>query len=180
MNLHWHWRPGLPLTVLDARDRALFQRWCVTGTASRRQRLTLVVATTCGGAVASVVLALLPLFWSPLRAAGRVPLTTLVVSHVLVQLLKRTIGRPRPSTRLPITVLLRDPDRFSFPSGHAAAAMSIAWGYGLAFPHLAAPLAAMAVFVGLTRVCLGAHYPGDVVAGQALALLSGWAMFTWV
>lgn len=164
------------LAQLEARDRALFARWCVAGTASSRMRRALLVLTTLGGATASLALALLPWLWEPARPAGALPLQTIVISHLLVQLLKRSVGRRRPSTAMPVGVLLRDPDRFSFPSGHAAAAMSVALGYAVAFPALAAPLAASASLVGLSRVCVGAHYPGDVVAGQMLAIISGWVL----
>jgi membrane-associated phospholipid phosphatase len=35
--------------------------------------------------------------------------------------------------------LAAEPDRFAFPSGHAAAAMSVAIAYAVAYPSLAAP-----------------------------------------
>jgi membrane-associated phospholipid phosphatase len=38
------------------------------------------------------------------------------------------------------------------------------------------PLVAIAALVGLSRVCLGVHYPGDVFAGQAIALTTGFVV----
>ena len=62
------------------------------------------------------------------------------------------------------------PDRFSFPSGHACAAMSVAFAYGMSMPGLALPLTLLAVIVGMSRVRLGVHFPGDVLAGQVIAI----------
>jgi len=61
-------------------------------------------------------------------------------------------------------------DRFSFPSGHSAAAMAVAFSFALALPVAAGPLLVVAVLVGASRVFLGVHYPGDVLAGQAIAI----------
>jgi undecaprenyl-diphosphatase len=133
-------------------------------------RDVLVAITHAGGALSSVMLASLPLLGvRPLAHAGAKPLVALVVSHLVVQLFKRTVGRPRPSRTLTARAAIAEPDRFSFPSGHAAAAMSIAVVYAAVFPPLAVPVLLGATLVGLTRVFLGVHYPGDVIAGQLIA-----------
>jgi undecaprenyl-diphosphatase len=105
--------------------------------------------------------------------AGRRTLLILILSHLAVQLVKRTVSRPRPSNVVDCTTLVAEPDRFSFPSGHSAAAMAVAFGYAMAFPSLAVPLCAAAVLVGVSRVFLGVHYPGDVLVGQLVAVLTG-------
>jgi undecaprenyl-diphosphatase len=51
--------------------------------------------------------------------------------------------------------------------------MSVAFPYAVAFPEYAIPLLIFAAAVGFSRVRLGVHYPGDVVAGQAIAIGSG-------
>jgi undecaprenyl-diphosphatase len=51
--------------------------------------------------------------------------------------------------------------------------MSVAFIYASAFPSLALPLVALAVGVGMSRVFLGVHYPGDVLIGQLIAVIAG-------
>jgi undecaprenyl-diphosphatase len=127
--------------------------------------------THLGGTGTSIAAAAVPWFQCcSLHDASRVALLTLIVSHLLVQLVKRTVVRTRPAQAGLPSALVREPDRFSFPSGHSAAAMSVAVGYGVAFPPLAVPLLALALLVGFSRVRLGVHFPGDVLAGQSLAL----------
>ena len=162
------------LSRLDARDRALFLRWALLETASRKARLFWLALTHLGGATVTIVSAVLPLRAGGLvETAARDALLTLVLSHILVQFVKRTVGRPRPTHDGVWRSLAAVPDRFSFPSGHSAAAMSIAFAYAMVFPALAAVLIPVALLVGLSRVFLGVHYPGDVLMGQLLAVLIG-------
>jgi undecaprenyl-diphosphatase len=56
--------------------------------------------------------------------------------------------------------------------------MSVAFVYATAFPNLAAPLMLMSVAVGFSRVRLGVHYPGDVLAGQVIALVTDFVVLT--
>lgn len=162
------------LTRLDAHDRALFLRWALGADGPLGQRRTWTAITHAGGTACSVLAATVPLaFGGEVAAAARQALGTLVLSHLVVQLVKRTVGRPRPSRGLTVEALIAEPDHFSFPSGHSAAAMSVALMYGLAFPALALLLLPLALLVGFSRVVLGVHYPGDVLAGQAIAIATG-------
>ena len=90
------------------------------------------------------------------------------------QLLKTRIKRTRPFERMmEITSLIKPPDKFSFPSGHTAASFVVATIVSSFYPYLTIPTYANASLIGFSRVYNGVHYPGDVVAGAALGLLSG-------
>ena len=153
-----------------ARDHALLSRLQLSPDASELRRASWAFVTHAGGAVATLLVSLAPLwFENPLRDGARRSVILLVASHLLVQLIKRRVSRPRPAMA---AAAVKVPDRFSFPSGHAAAAASVALGYASAFPFLAIPLLFAGAIVGASRVVLGVHFPADVLAGQLLALVT--------
>lgn len=165
------------LRRLDARDRALFSRVILRPSGSVTARVFWRGITHAGGARASIGLCLasVALPTVSLLVAWRT-LLLLGVSHAVVQVVKRTVGRPRPVAGEALPTLVQVPDRFSFPSGHACAAMSVAVGFAAAFPSLAVPLLLMAWLVGFSRVVLGVHYPGDVLVGQGIALATAYPL----
>ena len=158
------------LARLGAHDRALMRRCAMAPSAPRFSRLGWTAITHLGGSVPSLLAAGLPLLaCCAVHQAARLALTTLVVSHLLVQVIKRTVVRHRPARVQRLVSLVREPDCFSFPSGHAAASMSVALVYGAALPALAVPLFVLALLVGFSRVRMAVHYPSDVLAGQLIA-----------
>ena len=95
--------------------------------------------------------------------------------------LKYWFAAPRPPAAVqnyPVT-----PDGFGFPSGHAVAA-TIVYGGALVVtdrlrePRVAVPVAGAVLLIGTSRVILGVHYLGDVLAGfvVGLVVLAGLAL----
>lgn len=168
------------LARFDDYDRKLFRRWAVLGTTSRATARFWRMVTRLGGPVCTVAAATLPFaFGGALAEGARRAVMVLVGSSVVVQLVKRIVGRLRPSRGVGHVTSIREPDRFSFPSGHAASAMSIALAYAFTLPHLAPALLPAALLVGISRVALGVHYPSDVLFGEAIAIASAAAVLPW-
>jgi len=159
------------LARLGAHDRALMQRCAMAPSASRLSLLGWTTITHVGGTVPTLLAAGLALLaCCAVHQAARLALMTVVLSHLVVQLVKRTVARHRPAKVVRLVSLVREPDCFSFPSGHATASMSVALVYGVALPVLAVPLLVLAMLVGFSRIRLGVHYPSDVRAGQLIAI----------
>ncbi|MEQ1689722.1 MAG: phosphatase PAP2 family protein [Gemmatimonas sp.] len=165
------------LARLDARDRALFARLALDARRTHPLRGLWTAITHCGSTHGTIGLCILSTLVPSVTPfiAGRA-LLLLGLSHVVVQIVKRFAVRDRPTVRMSLQAMIRVPDRFSFPSGHACAAMTVAAVYAWYFPMWAVPLLALAVLAGLSRVVLGVHYPGDVVVGQAIAVVTAFGM----
>jgi undecaprenyl-diphosphatase len=50
--------------------------------------------------------------------------------------------------------------------------MAVAYALALTMPPAAILLMPVAMIVGMSRVVLGVHYPGDVIVGQAIAIVT--------
>ncbi|MCU1668469.1 MAG: putative glycerophosphatase [Blastococcus sp.] len=118
-----------------------------------------------------VIGTLLGLRKGPLRRGAIRGLGSMAVSSAVVNIvLKRIFGRVRPDMANLRTErrLRRSPVSLSFPSGHSASAAAFVTGVALESTPAGAALAPLALGVGYSRVHVGVHYPGDVVAGFAV------------
>lgn len=99
--------------------------------------------------------------------------TTVIEAVGITYGLKYAFDRQRPFVKYPDRVHPVDPeDSPSFPSGHTAAAFSLATSLSITYPkwYVIAPSALWACGVGFARINQGVHYPSDVLTGAAIGV----------
>ncbi|MEJ7792817.1 MAG: phosphatase PAP2 family protein [Gaiellaceae bacterium] len=96
---------------------------------------------------------------------------TIMAAELVSGLLKMSLSRDRPPLAEPEPMpLVPLPATHSFPSGHATVSFACATVLALAVPRLRWPLFALAALIGVSRIYVGVHYPGDVLAGALLGV----------
>lgn len=164
---------------LDEQARSL-----VHTVASPSLTRVMLLASSYGGPSALVpagLLAALAFLVHGWRRGALLVVITLAGASLLNWLLKLSFGRVRPEPFFDYPL----PGSPSFPSGHALFAASVFGGLAaLLAPRLKHRALRIAVWtlavllvllVGLSRVYLGVHYPSDVLAGYAVAII--WVTF---
>jgi undecaprenyl-diphosphatase len=162
------------LMRLEAQDRALFSRLALDPESHAMQRRAWRGVTHLGDAPGPIAAVLVPLAvgHGAVRQGAVLAAWSLLIAFLISQVVKRRAVRTRPDTVREGRSFARVPDRFSFPSGHATASMAIALSYAMVLPTLAIPLIVLALLIGASRVRLAVHFPGDVIAGEAIALFT--------
>ena len=99
--------------------------------------------------------------------------TSVIEALSLTMAMKYTFDRQRPYEKYPdlIHPVSTEPDP-SFPSGHTAAAFSLATSLSITYPkwYVIAPSAVWACGVGFARINQGVHYPSDVLIGATIGV----------
>jgi signal peptidase II len=97
-----------------------------------------------------------------------------VADGALLGWLKPLLDFPRPPLALPpgtVNVIGAPEYHHSLPSGHSSFAMLVAASLWPVFTRAwRAAACAFVLWVGLSRISLGAHFPADVLAGFVSAL----------
>lgn len=112
-----------------------------------------------------------------LRTAGAVILAA-AIAGLAISVLSSAVHEDRPFLHDADTVqLVAHAADNGFPSDHATVAAVVAVVAAAAWRRWAPLFLALALLVGFSRVAVGVHYPGDVLAGWAIgaaAALAAW------
>lgn len=111
------------------------------------------------------------------RQAGWDSLFAHVIAGLGAQIPKHLVGRPRPR------FTHQDPFQFgpslqggfdTFPSGHSSATFAVAAVLAKVFPRGVWVWYGAALFVAMTRIARGSHFPTDVMGGALFGYLVGY------
>ena len=91
--------------------------------------------------------------------------------------IRKLIDRKRPFAILPITPIIEQKPRGSFPSNHSTSAMVIALSFLYLNFYFGIIFIAMAIITGISRVFAGIHYITDVIAGLSIGAILGYIGF---
>lgn len=169
----------LSLSLLQQIDLALFNKVFGYGKARQALTQTALAVSKSGDGYAQLVSPLLVwLSGSILAPTYALALAVAFsVERFSYYILKNSLKRLRPCDLTPsIHSLITASDKFSFPSGHTSAAFCLCVMTSLMFGGVSAVMFIWAAAVGLSRVIVGVHFPGDIVAGALLG--SGVALGT--
>ena len=114
--------------------------------------------------------------WRRALKAFLITVVCLVLTDaVAAQIIKPVVGRIRPSHELAdmVRLLVGKGGKYSFPSNHAANSMAFAIVTGFFYPQMRRWLLIIPILVGFSRVYVGVHFPGDVMAGALFGYLMG-------
>lgn len=161
--LHW-WEPGMFLAL---------NAWCAPVSAQVWIGLSLLGnAWGVLGLTAPLLLLAPRLLWAWLCAAP--------FAIVFARVGKAILESPRPAAVVDnsqMRVVGELLHNVSMPSGHTLTAFAVAAGIYFALPLARrwrhAWLLVLAAGTGLSRIAVGAHWPGDVAVGASLGLLAG-------
>lgn len=170
------------LLTLGATDARLFF-WFTAHSHKKTVALLSRAISRCGDGRLYAFIGIGVWYWESVAGAAffYAGLLAYAIELPLYLLLKNAIRRHRPCHGITgVAALIEPSDKFSFPSGHTAAAFVFAAVLAAFYPLLALPAFVLATLIGLSRVMLGVHYPGDIVAGAVLGLLSAAAALQWL
>lgn len=107
-------------------------------------------------------------------------LIAFLCSDIVTAILKHLIYEPRPFVTLDnVHLLITERDPLSFPSGHTTSTLSVVTFFVLNMKELSknyyklidVALIIFAIIIPFSRMYVGVHYPGDVLAGAVIGIV---------
>ncbi len=137
------------------------------------------VTSWADGGILWIILGVIALVSKRTRPVGVAMLLALVINHVATNMiLKDIFQRPRPFvTFSEIIPLIDKPGSFSFPSGHTSTSFAAAFAVFFMEKNkkYAIPGIVIAAMIGFSRMYIGVHYPGDILGGIIVGIVSAFA-----
>ena len=139
------------------------------------------ISSSKGAFVYAVIMLALLLFLQDHRVF--IWLIPVLVTAITTVILQAIVKRPRPQeTKTPYKPIV---PTYSFPSNHAGSSFAVATSLSYAFLESSFELAwifvigffLLAVVISLSRIVVGVHYAGDVLAGAFLGTFVTLLMF---
>lgn len=96
-----------------------------------------------------------------------------LIELLLVTKFRNNVDRPRPFDVLDVTPLESHSSGHSFPSLHCSSSFVITMSLYYIHPTLGLTGLIVSIFVAVSRLLSGVHYPSDIAAGIAIGLLFG-------
>ncbi len=110
------------------------------------------------------------LIYPQTRRVGLICFFTFVLGVIITNgILKNVLERSRPFNYRDIVLLIKEPDSYSFPSGHTTASFAVSFvllkeKLKLNRINIYIPTLVIAVLVAFSRVYLFVHFPTDIIA----------------
>lgn len=120
-----------------------------------------------------------------LKKVAIIALAALLFSDAIAFVLKHMVHETRPFMSLDnVRLLVREDDLNSFPSGHTTSTVAVVTALILNMKELSKKhylildivLVIFAVLIGFSRMYVGVHYPGDVLAGAVIGLIGAFTI----
>ena len=112
-----------------------------------------------------------------IRYIALICLLSLLIADGIALVLKYVIFEPRPFVSLDnVNLLIVEDDPMSFPSGHTTSTFAVLSALIFKYKNklLAVILVICAILIGFSRIYVGVHYPGDIIAGAIVGILSAY------
>ncbi len=97
--------------------------------------------------------------------------------YVITEIIRFFYNRPRPFEVLDgVRQLVSHNGGGSFPSGHASLAFAVASAVAFYYPKTSILFFAAALFIGMSRVVAGVHWPSDILGGALVGIGTAWLL----